>query len=168
MKHIFFQKHGFHSGIHVALLLALFLFIGCQAPAVESFTEADSAAITESVENWQAAVLDGRWSDVVANYSEDAILMPPNQPDVVSRASIQAWFEAFPPINDIQLQNLEIDGDGDMAYVYGSFEMTFTPEGMDPVSDSGTFLEVRRHQADGSWLITRDMFNSSLPLPMPE
>jgi ketosteroid isomerase-like protein len=55
-----------------------------------------------------------------------------------------------------------------MAYVTGHFSMTFSPDGETNISDSGTFLEVRERQEDGSWLVTRDMFNSSLPLPAPQ
>ena len=33
--------------------------------------------------------------------------------------------------------------------------------------DSGKFLEIRRRQADGRWLIPRDIGNSDIPLPAP-
>ena len=37
-----------------------------------------------------------------------------------------------------------------------------------PIQDHGKFIEIRRKQPDGSWLISRDIFNSDLPLPSAE
>lgn len=34
-------------------------------------------------------------------------------------------------------------------------------------SDSCKYLEIRRRQADGRWLIPRDIGNSDIPLPAP-
>ena len=90
------------------------------------------------------------------------MLLPPNQPAVQGRGDIQAWFEALPPASDVNLEWAEIEGVGDVAFVRGSFTLIVTPEGMDAVADTGKFLNVRRRQADGSWLIHREIFNSNL------
>ncbi len=40
------------------------------------------------------------------------------------------------------------------------------PEGAaEPVQDRGKYVEIRRKQADGAWLIAVDIFNSDLPIP---
>jgi ketosteroid isomerase-like protein len=55
----------------------------------------------------------------------------------------------------------EIDGRADLAYVRGSYSMTLHPQGAPaPVDDVGKYLEIRMHQADGSWLLAVDIFNS--------
>jgi ketosteroid isomerase-like protein len=39
--------------------------------------------------------------------------------------------------------------------------MTVHPDGAPgPVEDQGKFLEIRRRQPDGSWLLAVDIFNS--------
>jgi len=52
---------------------------------------------------------------------------------------------------------------GTWRTVRGSYQMTFESG----ATDFGKFLEIRRHQADGRWLVTLDMFNSDLPVPAP-
>lgn len=78
------------------------------------------------------------------------------------RAAIRAHFAAFPPLQDLKLEAVEIDGDGDLAYVRGQYTMTNLIEGADPVQDKGKFLEMRRKQKDGTWLYIQDMYSSDL------
>jgi ketosteroid isomerase-like protein len=49
--------------------------------------------------------------------------------------------------------------------VVGLYELELSPEEAGPQSDNGKFVEVWRRQADGSWLMAEDIFNSSLPAP---
>ena len=37
--------------------------------------------------------------------------------------------------------------------------------GMDPMPDEGSYLEIWKRQADGSWRVAMDVFNSDLPAP---
>lgn len=64
------------------------------------------------------------------------------------------------------LTPIEIDGRGDLAYERGTYALTIAASGTTPaMPDHGKYLTVRRKQADGSWLITADIFNSDVPLP---
>ena len=151
------------------ICLSLMLLVGCQAPAaVDTFTDADVAAITADLEGFTTALLEGRYSDVAATYSEDTIFMPPYQDNVIGREAVEAWMAAFPSLGEMEFSDIEVAGTGDLAYATGHFRMTFAPDGENYIEDSGTFLEVRERQEDGSWLVIRDIFNSSLPLPSPE
>ncbi len=58
-----------------------------------------------------------------ATYTEDAVLMPPNGPAVQGRDDIQAFWESFPPVADLDLANVEIAGRGDLAYVRGTYKL---------------------------------------------
>ncbi len=42
--------------------------------------------------------------------------------------------------------------------------MTLEIEGMPPVQETGKYIEIRRKQEDGSWLLAVDIFNSDTPL----
>jgi ketosteroid isomerase-like protein len=108
-------------------------------------------------------------TDIENRYVEDAILLPPHGPSVEGRAAIQAWLAALPPISDARGQVEELDGRGDLAYVRGTYSLLITPPGTPaPLRDQGKVIQIYRKQADGSWKLARDIFNSDLPLPTPE
>jgi uncharacterized protein (TIGR02246 family) len=112
------------------------------------------------------AVRSEDWAALAALYTEDAVWMPPNQPIIRGRAAIQAWNEASPTYTEFNLTVEEIDGRGDLAYVLGTYSSTIALEGApEPIQDTGKYIEIRRKQEDGSWLIAVDIFNSDLPLP---
>ena len=148
----------------IATVLVLVSLAACQPPGPAALSEEDIAAIEVTSEAFLKAVLASDWTAVAATYTDDAVLMPPNGPAVEGRANIQTFFESFPPLNEFNLSNVETTGRGDLAYVRGTYKMTIAPEGRDKFDDSGKYLEIRRKQADGSWLIARDMFSSDLPL----
>lgn len=149
----------------VIVLVILISLIGCQPSGPAALTDADKAAIEASSQAWLDAALAADWSGLAATYAEDAVFMPPNQPTIEGRDNIQAWFESLPPVSAMEFATVKIDGAGDLSFKHGTYTMTMTPEGADPVNDSGKFIEIRRKQTDGSWLITRDIFNSDVPLP---
>jgi ketosteroid isomerase-like protein len=78
-----------------------------------------------------------------------------------------AWAGTVPPNRDFTLRQIDVDGRGDLAYVYGKYSWVLMIPGQPPVPDSGKYIEVWRKQADGNWKITRDVFNSDVPLPAP-
>jgi ketosteroid isomerase-like protein len=60
---------------------------------------------------------------------------------------------------------LEIDGRGDLAFERSAFVVSFIPEGVtEPTTNPGKYLNIWRKQADGSWLIAINIWNSDLPL----
>ena len=103
---------------------------------------------------------------MAATYTEDGMFMPPNGPSVRGRAAIEAWFKAFPPMSEITVTPGEIDGRADVAYDRGTYALAFaSPAKGQPASDKGKYVVISRKQADGSWLIAIDIFNSDVPLP---
>jgi uncharacterized protein (TIGR02246 family) len=158
------------------VLLLCFTF-GCQqaeevaeeaAAEAAALSDEDVAANKASLDAYVQAIRNEDWTAVAAMYTEDAVLMPPNQPIVQGREAILTWLEAYPTLTEFNLTIMEIDGCGDLAFIVGTVSMTIAPEGApEPIQDTGKFIEIRRKQEDGSWLIAVDMFNSDLPLPPP-
>lgn len=128
-------------------------------------TEADRAGVAANGEAWLKAVRAADWLAMAATYAPDAILMPPNGPIVRGREAIFDWFAAFPPLVSMDTSEVEVDGCCDLAYVRGTYRFEAKLPGGASLREAGKFLEVRRKQADGTWLKTRDMFSSDEPAP---
>jgi uncharacterized protein (TIGR02246 family) len=148
------------------ILLAALVVSACgkPLPVPPSFSDADRQANRQIVDSYTKSLLAADSKAVAALYAEDATLFPPNQPAVRGRAEIEKFTAAFPKVTAFSAVDEEIEGSGDIAYASGKFRMTFLPPGAKAaVTDSGKFVEVRRKQPDGSWLIQRLIFNSDIP-----
>src|SRR5688572_27985937 len=86
-------------------------------------TAADRAAIAAAEEAWTTAANAGDFDALAKVYDEDAILLPPNAEPIRGRAGIAAYFRGFPPFEEMRLEQLELVGRGDLAYVRGNYAM---------------------------------------------
>jgi ketosteroid isomerase-like protein len=157
--------------VHVLTLVGFLAIIGagCQPRASAGLSEAEMAAIRQTNESFAKSANERAWADLAALYAEDAVLLPQNGEAVNGRAAIQEWFSAFPSFTDFKVETLEIEGRGDLAYVRGAYSMSMAPEeGGEPVADRGKYIEIHRRQPNGGWKISRDIYNSDMPISMPE
>jgi ketosteroid isomerase-like protein len=147
-------------------LLAVNLRAADPVAASKSFPEADKAAIrqviTDALKIANTAPLDAT-AYVKAFYTDQAIVMPANDKAINGSAAIAEWFKSLPPITNLKFDPQEIEGVGDLAYVRGTYSFTIAPPGGDAFSDTGKYLEIWKKQADGSWRVERDIFNSDQP-----
>jgi len=153
--------------IRVALVAVSFSFltIACQ-PALGTLSEEDAAAIRNTVAAYHDAAVAKDWDAISTFFTNNAVAMPPHQPMVQGRLGIKEWYASFPPVTDVELPIVEIDGRGDLAYTRGTYSMTMVMDGApEPVTLIGKNLAIWRKQSDGSWLIAVEMFNSDLPMP---
>ena len=142
----------------------LIVLLGACRVAPPSLSDADKTAIRAATDSFVANARARRDSANAMLYSENASFMPPNAGVAEGRAAIRGWLQSFPPMSDFSLTPVEIDGRGDLAYVRGTYAMTITgPDGKPAGSDHGKYVEIRRRQPDGKWLIAVDIFNSDLP-----
>jgi len=126
-----------------------------------SLSDDEVGRIRELSDHFCKNIVQQNFEDLANLYTDNGVLMPPGQASVTGRAEIRKWMEAFPPISKFEFQVDDIDGYEDLAYVRGRYFMVLTPEGAPgPVEDRGKYIEVRRKQPDGSWLMTADIFNS--------
>ena len=71
------------------------------------------------------------WAGWAALYTEDAVFHPPNGPAVRGRAAIRKWGDAFPPVEAFDFSNIEISGEGNVAYGTSGYTLTIQ-QGTDP------------------------------------
>lgn len=141
-----------------------------EAQTGKGLSQTDMRKINEATQTAMTAALAKDFATWAGLFLDDAVVYPPNEPAVKSRASIRAWMEKFPPITEFKLINVSVEGREDLALVLGTYTMTIAPPGAPgPVKDSGKFVTVYRRQVDGRWLVAVDMFSSDLPaVPAPK
>jgi uncharacterized protein (TIGR02246 family) len=132
-----------------------------------------SAADLEAIRAVDAAATEagvaGDFNAFAALYTEDAALLAPNLPAIEGRAAIRDYWASVPPMTAFEIEIDEIVGRGDLAYVRGRYTLELSPPGApEPVRDEGKFIEIRRRQADGSWPLAVDIYNSDLAVPGAE
>jgi uncharacterized protein (TIGR02246 family) len=135
----------------------------CASPARDD--SPDTKAAVESIWNEYSASLNAgdldRWLGL---WTEDGIQMPPGEPAVVGKKRIRtrngAFLDRF--TFDMTITNEEVQAAGDWAYARGAYKAKLTPKaGGDAVPIDGKYMTVLVRQADGSWKIHRDIFNSN-------
>jgi uncharacterized protein (TIGR02246 family) len=145
-----------------ALSVVVLSFAACQAAPPPGLSDADKTALRQNDETFATSANAKNFAAAATLYLDDASLLPPNGPALQGRQQIQKWMSDNPPISDFRIEPVDIDGRGDLAYVRGNYSLTMTPPGGVAVHDRGKFVEIWRKQADGSWKIRWDIFNSDL------
>ena len=127
---------------------------------------AQDVAALRAIADQDAPIVRARdWATLVSEYSEDAVRMPPNGPAVQGPEAIRKMLEQLPPITAFAFRFVDLQGDGEIAYMRAPWSITVAPPGAKPVSDAGKILIVFRKQPGGGWLRVADAWNSDLPLP---
>jgi ketosteroid isomerase-like protein len=136
-----------------------------QSPTAQrTLSKQDVAALRAIADQDASLVLNRDWATLASQYSEDAVRMPPNGPAVEGRAEIRRMLEALPPVPAFEFRMIDLQGDGEIAYMRAEWSITVEPPGAAPVSDSGKILIVFRKQEGGAWRRVADAWNSDLPV----
>ena len=96
-----------------------------------------------------------------AYFSEDVILMAPNQPMIRGKKAFEETYlsrieQSTGGTHSNEL--VEFGVEGDLAYQIG----TYAVEGANP-PEQGKFLNILKRQADGTWKVAVSAFNSDGP-----
>jgi len=146
------------------------LALGCNQapPPVDLKAAEDAVRAVDAAQMKAAQALDA--AGVAAAYSDDVTVMCPNQPLLVGKDAAQKqWATMLVPGTQVTWapSKVEVAASGDMAYVQGTYTVsTPGPDGK-PVSDKGKYLAVSKKQADGSWKVSEDTWNSDMPAVAP-
>jgi uncharacterized protein (TIGR02246 family) len=136
-----------------------------------SLSNEDIGKIREVHRQYERAWLENDANGVRSLFTEDSVLLPHHgDPPRVGRKDLNAfWFPRDSPpttIDKLELHLREIGGEGRIAYVWGTDEVAWTTiqNGKSvKVHNAGTFLNVLKKQADGSWKISHHMWDDPLP-----
>lgn len=154
----------------VAFFLGVFALAGC-APAPTQApvdTSADVAAINALVDREIAAFSEGNIPELEAIFAADAVLMPPGEPAIESLSAAISWTEAMHEAFTVDgvYTSSDVTVSGDLAVQRFTGDLTMTPkEGGEAMSETIKGIHVLQRQADGSWKITQDVWNTDASAP---
>jgi len=127
-------------------------------------------AIRDTTRRFMEAFNRGDVEAAVEFYTDDAKFLHPNTEIVSGKQAIKEFFEtgrAF-GLRRFYLTSVEIGYDGNLAYERGVITIEMEPEGGQATTDTGKYLVVMKRQADSSWKVAVDIWNSDLPQPVPK
>lgn len=139
---------------------------------------AGSAALGQASGNAQDAVLaaDAAWLKVyaakdleksVAFCDDEGSMLAPNSPIATGKDALTKLIGSAFAIPDYKLawhpNKVGVARSGELGYTSGTYDLSFTDAAGKTISDKGKYLTVWKKEADGSWKVLFDMFNSDLP-----
>ncbi len=140
----------------IAVLPVFLILVGCDQGA----TPGDPSEITARSAEWGAAMNAKDVDGLVAMYTDDARVMPPNAAMTVGSDGVRAAFGAMVDAGvSVKLTSMEARVVGDIGHNIGTFAVSVG----DTVVDVGKFIETWERGADGTWRIANDIYNSDNP-----
>jgi ketosteroid isomerase-like protein len=148
---------------HVAIgvLFSAFLATACDSAGTRD-PAADRQAIATATAQFGAAENAGSVDQFRSYFTDDLVLMGPNEPPVTGGDSVAALMREFHAKFAVQVEynSQEIVVSGDWAFDRGTERYTLTPKaGGAPIQKSGNYLYMYQRQADGSWKQSRVIWN---------
>lgn len=155
------------------MLITVAALITC-APAVEEESasgpaavgEADPRAVRDLLAEYTRAVNNKDLEGILACFSDEGVMMPPNAPALAGKEALRARYAAFtsgPAVFDVTFTPTEVEVAGDWAFARGDFSGTVADAEGEQARVSSKAIFITRRQGSGSWRIARYIYNSDLP-----
>jgi len=157
------MRHA-RSGV---LIFAIGGLAACRPMESPELSAADLSAVNATRDAYRTNALAGTWDEWGKIFATNVVYMPPNMQPLMGRDAAVAFGKGFPKLTSLTLTADEVHGRGDLAIDRGRYAYSaMMPDGS-TVSDSGSFVNVYRKQADGTWPYTHVIWHSNLPVPVP-
>jgi ketosteroid isomerase-like protein len=143
------------------VLSAALIPTGCETGS----TQREIESLNELQKQVDAAIISGDTERYVGLIADDAVLMPPNAPPVIGKDAIRSWNREMSKQFQIQ-KYASVDDEvivaGEWAFRRATIDWTLAPTGSGkPIRDSGKYIIIYRRQANGTWRVARDIWNSN-------
>ena len=148
-----------------AVCLGILLTLACvppsEAPAIDLAAERDALMKSD------AALFEGHTEidTFMSFFADDAVFMPEGAPAARGEAIRAAWEQllALPGFHlEWGATEAHVAEAADLGYTIGAYELTVEQDGT-PMVTIGKYVTTWGKQADGSWKVVVDCFNSDGP-----
>ena len=137
-------------------LLIIVTGVACAPPVAQ-----ESPELAAKADAWEEAMNSADIEAVVALYSEDTRLMPPNAEAAQGHDAVRAAFgEMIDAGLSVELETTEATVAGNLGTRIGTYVLK-GPDGAEV--DHGKYIETWEKTGDG-WVITADIWNSDVPV----
>ncbi|HZP22290.1 MAG TPA: DUF4440 domain-containing protein [Terriglobales bacterium] len=126
-----------------------------------------AAEIRKADRAWMAAYASKDADKAAAFVAPDGAIFAPNAPAAQGDAAFRNMAAEMFKLPDVKLSwtptLVEAAKSGDLGFSSGTYEFSFKDPSGKTIDDKGKYVTVWKKQADGSWKVVRDIFNSDLP-----
>ena len=141
------------------------LLCGC---ATVKAADADGfrATAEEIYARYAGSVTSGDQDRWLSNWDENGVQMRPDSQSVVGKKAIEERVRSRWPTMTMTMtiKVEEAAATGDWGYAKGTYVQTITPKGGGAVTNvDGKWLDILKRDADGTWKLYIDCFNSNVP-----
>ena len=147
--------------LFVVAILLFMLTTGCKEK-----NKTPEAATTEELSQMNrdfAKALNNK--DAVAAsllYSENATLLPPNEPIVTGRENIQKYWQGAldAGTTDVSVSTISTGSNGDLGYEIGRFQLSYPGADGKMIVEKGKYTEILKLTKNGKWISIYGIWNS--------
>ena len=154
------SKTNFVQLTVIALLLFV-VMIGC-AEKTKSPEKATPEELSQMNKDFAKALNDKDAMAASLLYSEDASLLPPNEPIMTGRENIQKYWQAAldAGTTNVSVSTMSTGSNGDLGYEIGRFTLSYPGEDGKMIVEKGKYTEILKRRADGKWISIYGIWNS--------
>ncbi len=156
----------------LAAAVALVIVSACSPPPEpppEIDIEAERASLSEAADRYHEVGHSLDVETLASFYASDALVLPPNSAAIEGPAGVREFLTAFTSTPGFQVRfetpTVVVSNGGDLGYTLADIEFTVDGPDGQPVTSRERDFHVWKKQADGSWKVIIDIWNSPDPLP---
>ncbi len=150
------------------LVVVVVLMAGAVPSSGQKSKSSAEAAIRAVDQQWLGVFAAKDLEKAVAFCADDGSVLAPNAPIATGKEAISRLFSVFFALPNLKIAwapaRVQVAKSGELGYTSGKYQMTFTDPPGKVISDEGKYVTVWKKQADGSWSMLLDIFNSDLPV----
>lgn len=140
------------------------LIVACTSATVKPDLAAEKAALMQASRDWAATVPTGNIDSVLSYWSDDAVLLPPDERALVGKEAIRAYVSGMLAIPGFSItwvpEQAMISASGDMGYLIESSSASFPDSTGTKVTQLAKAVTVWRKDAQGRWKCVVDTWNN--------
>ncbi len=144
----------------------VFLIVSACTALCQTKGKAEGAVLAADAA-WLKTYIEKDVDKSVAFCDEQGSLLWPNSPAATGKnaiAKLTASAFAIPDFKPVwHPEKVGVADSGDLGYMSGTYDWSYKDASGKAIADKGKYLTMWKKQADGSWKVLFDMFNTGLP-----